>query len=100
MSVISRAVATAATAALGVVVVVGVVGVVGAQSAQAAPAVHHFQNCTDMHRVYPHGVGRVHAHDHTASGTDPVTNFKRSNALYAANSSMDRDHDHVACEEH
>jgi hypothetical protein len=52
-----------------------------------------------MHHVYPHGVGRVHAHDHVTSGT-PVTNFKRSNALYAANSGSDRDHDLVACEAH
>jgi hypothetical protein len=68
----------------------------------AADAMHsarHFANCTAMHKVYPHGVGRKHAHDHVTSGT-PVTNFKRSNPLYAANSGSDRDHDHVACEEH
>jgi hypothetical protein len=50
-----------------------------------------------MHRVYPHGVGRVHAHDHTSG--KPVATFKRSNRLYAANDSMDRDHDHIACEQ-
>jgi hypothetical protein len=68
-------------------------------AAVAAPTARHFANCTSMHHVYPHGVGRVHAHDHVTSGT-PVTNFKRSNALYAANSGSDRDHDLVACEAH
>lgn len=75
------------------------VGVGQATAAPAIPAAHHFQNCTDMHRVYPHGVGRRHAHDHTTSG-DPVTNFKRSNRLYYANRDHDADHDHVACEAH
>ena len=51
-----------------------------------------------MHKTYPHGVGKPHAHDHT-SGT-PVTNFKHSKALYRANKSMDRDGDGIACEAH
>ena len=55
-----------------------------------------FKNCTAMHKVYKHGVGRYGAHDHT-SGT-PVTNFKRSNALYRANKKSDRDGDGIACE--
>jgi hypothetical protein len=62
----------------------------------SAVTARHFANCTAMHRVYPHGVGRRGAHDHT-SGT-PVTNFFRSNALYSANSGSDRDHDGIACE--
>jgi hypothetical protein len=49
-----------------------------------------------LNRTYPHGVGRVGARDHS-SGT-PVTNFKRSNTLYRANSHLDRDGDGVACE--
>ena len=57
-------------------------------------------NCDAVHRVYPHGVGKVHAHDHT-SGT-PVTNFKHSDQLYrtamAHNSGLDRDRDGIACE--
>jgi hypothetical protein len=68
-------------------------------TAAASPTARHFANCTEMHKVYPHGVGRTHARDHVTSGT-PVTNFKRSNVLYAANASSDRDHDHVACEAH
>lgn len=59
-----------------------------------------FANCTAMHRVYPHGVGKVHARDKVRGSTKPVTNFHRSNALYAANKKSDRDHDGVACEKH
>lgn len=61
-----------------------------------AHGARHFANCDAMHRVYHHGVGRVHAHDKT-SGT-PVTTFKRSLALYNANSGSDRDKDGIACE--
>jgi len=49
-----------------------------------------------MHTRYPHGVGKVGAHDKT-SGV-PVTNFKRSNRLYYLNRSLDRDKDGIACE--
>jgi hypothetical protein len=63
------------------------------------PDARSFSNCTAMHNVYPHGVGKLHAHDHTSSG-NPVTNFYRSNALYYANSGLDRDKDNVACEAH
>jgi hypothetical protein len=55
-----------------------------------------FKNCTQMHKTYPHGVGRVGARDRTTGKA--VTNFKRSNALYAANIKSDRDHDKIACE--
>jgi hypothetical protein len=55
-----------------------------------------FQNCTAMHKVYRHGVGRVGARDHTSG--KPVTTFKRSNRLYNANKSLDRDKDGIACE--
>ena len=65
----------------------------------SASTARHFANCTAMHKVYAHGVGKKYAHDHVSSGK-PVTNFKRSNALYAANSGSDRDHDGVACEKH
>jgi hypothetical protein len=49
-----------------------------------------------MHKVYPHGVGKRGAHDHTSGR--PVTNFFRNNRLYAANTSLDRDRDGIACE--
>jgi hypothetical protein len=66
-------------------------------SANAAP---WHENCTKFNHKYPHGVGKLHAHDHT-SGT-PVTTFKRSTRLYnaamAANSRLDGDKDGIACE--
>lgn len=63
-----------------------------------AAAAKDFANCTDMRKVYPHGVGRPGAVDKT-TGTPPVTNFTVSTALYAANSESDRDGDGIACEQ-
>ncbi|MEO9138779.1 MAG: DUF1524 domain-containing protein [Jatrophihabitans sp.] len=70
-------------------------GCLTSTAADAKPA-HRFRNCTDMHRTYPHGVGKVGARDKTKS--KPVTTFTRSNALYAANKASDRDRDGIACE--
>jgi len=61
-----------------------------------ANAAKTYSNCTKLNRDYPHGVGKPGARDKT-SGT-PVTNFKRSRALYKANKSRDRDGDGIACE--
>jgi hypothetical protein len=62
---------------------------------------HKWKNCTIVNKRYPHGVGKRRAHDRTKSG-DPVTNFKRSTALYLTamhfNRSLDRDKDGIACE--
>jgi hypothetical protein len=59
-----------------------------------------YKNCTALNKKYPHGVGRVHAHDKT-SGT-PVTTFLRSDRLYrlaaSFNKGLDRDNDGIACE--
>jgi len=55
-----------------------------------------FKNCTALNRVYRHGVGKPGARDKTSGR--PVTNFKRSKALYKANSKSDRDKDGIACE--
>jgi hypothetical protein len=59
-----------------------------------------YKNCTNLNRVWPHGLGRVGARDHT-SGT-PVTNFKRSTRLYKLamlyNRRLDGDKDGIACE--
>jgi hypothetical protein len=65
-------------------------------TAEAAAAPRHFANCTALNQVYPHGVGRPGAVDHT-SGTR-VTTFRRDLALYNANSGSDRDKDGIACE--
>lgn len=56
-----------------------------------------FQNCTELNKSYPHGVGMPGAVDKT-SGTPRVTNFQRDANLYQANSQHDRDGDRIACE--
>jgi Excalibur calcium-binding domain len=59
-----------------------------------------WKNCAQVNKRYPHGVGKISAHDKT-SGV-PVRNFKHSNRLYALalknNGGLDRDHDGIACE--
>jgi hypothetical protein len=65
-------------------------------TAPSYAAAKTYKNCTALNKAYPHGVGRNGARDKT-SGT-PVTNFKVSNSLYAANRGSDRDGDGVACE--
>jgi hypothetical protein len=89
MSNIKRVITAAIVTIAGAGMVVG-----GATAAEAKAKT--FSNCTAMHKVYKHGVGRPHAHDKT-SGT-PVTNFKRDLALYNANKGSDRDGDGIACE--
>jgi hypothetical protein len=68
-------------------------------TAQAHSDQRGFANCTSLNRVYPHGVGRIHARDHVSSGS-PVTNFRHSNRLYRKNKSHDGDGDHISCEKH
>ncbi len=69
----------------------------GATDAAISPP---WKRCALVNAKYPHGVGRVGAMDRT-TGT-PVTNFKRSNALYRTaisfNKGLDRDKDGIACE--
>ena len=64
---------------------------------------YKWKNCTIVNNRYPHGVGKRFAHDKTTSG-DPVTNFRRSTALYLTamhyNRGLDRDKDGIACEKH
>jgi hypothetical protein len=67
---------------------------VGTAPAQASSKT--YKNCTAMHKDYKHGVGKPGARDHT-SGT-PVTNFKKSKAIYDKNKKSDRDKDGIACE--
>lgn len=61
-----------------------------------------WKNCTIVNKRFPHGVGKLHAHDKT-SGI-PVTTFRRSTLLYnramSYNRSLDRDRDGIACEKH
>ena len=81
---------------------------VGIPSAPAAPRgiPYVWQNCTQVHSKYRHGVGKANAHDHT-TGT-PLTTFYRSTRLYNVAMSynsqrgynLDRDKDGIACEKH
>jgi hypothetical protein len=85
-----------------VAVVVGLVVLAASASAarEAIPA--RWKNCTVVNKRFPHGVGKLRAHDRT-TGT-PVTNFRRSTALYLTamhyNRGLDRDKDGIACEKH
>lgn len=54
-----------------------------------------YKNCTALHKVYPHGVGKSGAKDR---GGD-VTTFTRDNKTYAKNKKSDRDKDGIACEQ-
>jgi hypothetical protein len=62
-----------------------------------------YKNCTQLHKKYPHGIGRANAHDVVKGDSKPVTNFTRNTRLYNLaihyNKSLDRDHDGVACEQ-
>ncbi|HET9655750.1 MAG TPA: excalibur calcium-binding domain-containing protein [Kineosporiaceae bacterium] len=71
--------------------------VADAASAKTVP-VMHFKNCTAMHKVYRHGVGRKGAKDKVRGKTKPVTTFYVNTALYNANTRLDADHDGIACE--
>lgn len=85
---VSAAVATCAAAAL----------------ALAGPASAHttglHDNCTNLNKTWPHGVGLAKAKDRT-SGT-PVTSFYRNTNAYRAaeghNGTLDADNDGIACE--
>lgn len=61
---------------------------------------YKFKNCTALNKVYPHGVGKKGARDHTSGKR--VTTFKVSTSLYKKvigyRSSLDRDKDGIACE--
>jgi len=73
---------------------------------KAPPTPRAYRSCADMNAgMYPHGVGRVSAVDHT-SGI-PVTNFTHNTAAYHMNDGrvstlgqydLDRDNDGIACE--
>lgn len=73
---------------------------VGTAVVMPTKVVYKFKNCTAMNKVYPHGVGKTTAHDHTSG--KPVTTFTKSTTLYKKiigyRSGLDRDHDGIACE--
>jgi hypothetical protein len=68
-----------------------------------------YPTCSVLNKVYPHGVGRSGARDHTSGG--PVTNFTVNTKAYNLNNGphkagtktdydLDRDNDGIACEKH
>jgi|1185.fasta_scaffold365138_2 hypothetical protein len=88
---------TASTLAVAALTLTSLLGT--AVSAEAAvPA--KYKNCTNLHKTFPHGVGRSKATDHTSGRR--VTTFKHSTAEYnkafKANRGLDRDRDGIACE--
>jgi hypothetical protein len=74
--------------------------VIGVQAPAQATIPHKWSNCTVVNNRLPHGVGLLHAHDHT-SGT-PVTSFRHDSVMYhaamRANGRLDGDKDGIACE--
>lgn len=74
--------------------------------ANAAAAPKSYKNCTELNKVYPHGVGKKGAVDKTSGKR--VTNFTVSNTVYGYNDGgatrhfreydLDRDNDGIACE--
>ena len=57
-------------------------------------------NCTNLNKTWPHGVGLASARDHSSSR--PVTSFYRNSTAYRAaeghNGTLDADNDGIACE--
>ena len=72
--------------------------------ASAAPAPKSYKNCTELNKVYPHGVGRPGAWDKTSAKGKRVTNFRVDKNVYNLNDGgfrqydLDRDNDGIACE--
>ena len=90
------------TTRLGAALVTGSLILAGASIPYPATAhdtgIH--DNCTNLNKVYPHGVGTKGAIDKTSGKR--VTTFKRAPRIYWAaenhNSDLDRDNDRIACE--
>jgi hypothetical protein len=82
---------------LAVGLVVSTIAFVGPVEAHTT-GIH--DNCTNLNKKWPHGVGTRRAKDKTA-GT-PVTSFYRNNRAYWRaenhNGTLDRDNDRIACE--
>jgi len=58
-------------------------------------------NCTNLHKKWPHGVGTRNAVDKT-SGTKVRNFYKNNDAYWAAerhNATLDADNDRIACEQ-
>ncbi len=68
-----------------------------APTAMSAEAATRFANCTDMHKVYKHGVAKSQA----AANKQVKAGYGKpavKPAVYDANRKSDRDNDGTACE--
>ena len=71
----------------------------GAVHSSPQQTIQKFENCTELNRVYPHGVGLSGAVDKVKPGAIPVTSYTINDALYRSlNGNFDRDKDGIACE--
>jgi hypothetical protein len=88
---------TASTLAVAALTLISLLGT--AVSADAAVP-SRYKNCTNLHRTFPHGVGKSKAKDKTSGRR--VTSFKHSTTEYnkavRANRRLDADKDGIACE--
>jgi Excalibur calcium-binding domain len=66
-------------------------------AAASVASAKQYANCTAMHVDYKGGVALPGAVDHRTSG-HPIYTPTYSQALYNANTGLDRDKDHIACE--
>ena len=89
---------TARALTLAVVLSFSVAGPAAVTAEAHTTGIH--DNCTNLNKKWPHGVGLAKARDRT-SGT-PVTNFYRNTTEYRAadghNGTLDADNDGIACE--
>jgi hypothetical protein len=81
-----------------------VLALVAVTMSVAAPVQAHVtgihDNCTNLNKKWPHGVGTRHAVDKT-TGTRVTTFYRNNDAYWAAenhNGTLDRDNDRIACE--
>jgi hypothetical protein len=87
----------AAAAFAGVALAASTLTFVGPVSAHTI-GIH--DNCTNLNKKWPHGVGTRGAVDRT-SGVRVTTFYRNTTAYWAAehhNGTLDRDNDHIACE--
>ena len=86
-------------AALGVALSTASLTGITMQSADAHTTGLH-DNCTNLNKKWPHGVGTRNAVDKT-SGTKVRNFYKNNDAYWTAerhNGDLDRDNDRIACE--
>jgi len=86
----------------GLAVAMGLVAATGAVIAVPAQAhtIGIHDNCTNLNKKWPHGVGMRRAVD-KSSGVRVTTFYRNSDAYRAAdahNGTLDRDNDNIACE--